>query len=316
MKSTVAQFAPQAELAGSTAIPYTSSSIVEWATQCSIHRGWQNIADTILGYTNLGDSTKALGIADGDVVSLGDGGEAIFYFSNPIQNGPGYDFAVFENGFRNPLDSNLAYLELAKVFVSNDGNVYYEFPSQCDNDTSNQIAGAGEYMDARKLNNLAGKYIQNYGTPFDLDELSMILSLDVDNIHYVKIKDVVGSLSKAICSNDATNQPINDPYPTPFYTGGFDLDALGVINHKYPTAITQDVIQNEIILYPNPCQDVIYVKNCIDILEYKIYRIDGILVQENNFENAIDIKSLANGFYLLETTNNKKQKLLSRFMKI
>lgn len=314
MKSTVAQFAPQAELAGSTAIPYTSSSIVEWATKCSIHRGWQNIADTILGYTNLGDSTKALGIADGDVVSLGDGGEAIFYFSNPIQNGPGYDFAVFENGFRNPLDSNLAYLELAKVFVSNDGVTYHEFPSKCNNDTSNQIAGTGEYMDARKINNLAGKYIQNYGTPFNLDELSMILSLDVDNIHYVKIKDVIGSLSENSCSYDGSNQKINDPYPTPFNTGGFDLDAFAVLHHKYPTGIDTQSHMNELSLFPNPSADFIFFNQ--EIQSYQISCMDGKIIQKNMYKNSIDIKTLHNGMYIVETIDKKGMHQLFRFIKI
>ncbi|MBP6624969.1 MAG: hypothetical protein KA198_07340, partial [Chitinophagaceae bacterium] len=67
------QFAPQAGLAGSTAIHKDSSIIQSWGNQCTIIRGWQNFADTTLGKASFGDSSKALGIADGDMVSLGDG---------------------------------------------------------------------------------------------------------------------------------------------------------------------------------------------------------------------------------------------------
>lgn len=47
--------------------------------------------------------------------------------------------------------------------------------------------------------------------------------------------DVVGSIAESNCTRDANQHKINDPYPTPFPTGGFDLDALGIIHHQYPT---------------------------------------------------------------------------------
>jgi hypothetical protein len=35
-------------------------------------------------------------------------------------------------------------------------------------------------------------------------------------------------------SCDSQGHQINDPWPTPFPTGGFDLDAVGVIHQKQP----------------------------------------------------------------------------------
>ena len=46
------------------------------------------------------------------VISLGDGGSVTLYFNPPIVNGPGFDFAVFENAF------NDSFLELAHVEIS------------------------------------------------------------------------------------------------------------------------------------------------------------------------------------------------------
>lgn len=294
-----AQFAPQASLAGSTAIHKDSSIILDWASDCIIHRGWIDVADTTLGKVSSGDSSRALGIADADVVSLGDGGEAILYFSNPLVNGDGPDFAIFENGFRNPVDSNEAFLELATVEVSNNGINYFPFLAQCHNDTVLQIPGAGTYMDARKVHNLAGKYVTYFGTPFDLDELSMILSLDVNNIQYVKIKDVTGSLASPFCTRDGNAQLINDPYPTPFATGGFDLDAVAVIHHKFPTAVQNIPTIQEELFYPNPATTRIYFKNA-DYTKYSILSSEGKLVSEGSASKEINIGFLSKGLYFLQ----------------
>ena len=68
----------------------------------------------------------ALGPATGDtldVVSLGNGGSITLTFAEPIRNGAGFDFAVFENGH---VDT---FLELAFVEVSSDGAVFVRFDS-------------------------------------------------------------------------------------------------------------------------------------------------------------------------------------------
>jgi hypothetical protein len=68
-------------------------------------------------------------------------------------------------------DSALAYLELAFVEVSSDGINYFRFPATSLTPTDNQVSNTA-YMNAANINNLAGKYIGGYGTPFDLDELA------------------------------------------------------------------------------------------------------------------------------------------------
>ncbi|MDA3833964.1 MAG: hypothetical protein PF495_11260, partial [Spirochaetales bacterium] len=56
-----------------------------------------------------------------DVVSLGRGGSITMTFDPPVENGNGWDFAVFENAFN---DYNL---ELAYVEVSSNGNDFVRF---------------------------------------------------------------------------------------------------------------------------------------------------------------------------------------------
>lgn len=309
---TSAQFAPQAGLNGSTAIHKDSSIIVAWGDSCIINIGWQDIADTSLGKPTIGNTQSVLGIADGNVLSLGDGGEAIYYFSNPIANGQGFDFAIFENGFRNPTDSNLAFLELGEVSVSKDGIDFYTFPAICNNDTTTQIAGAGDYMDARNIYNFAGKYISNYGTPFDLDEINLFTPLDF--IHYVKIKDVIGSLNDVICSRDYLYHKINDPYPTPYPSSGFDLDAIAVI-HQIPLNITTISSNQDIQFYPNPSSHFIQIKSQNKIKKLAIYSIDGIKIKEVNNATQLNIEELKSGLYILMIEDVNGTKKIDKFVK-
>lgn len=294
------QYAPQAGLTGSEAIYKDSNIIVDWGNECSIQRGWMDTANTSLGLVTHGDSSLAFGIADADVVSLGDGGIAIYYVANAIQDKAGPDFAIFENGFRNPLDSNEAYSELAFVEVSNDGNQYFRFPAYTNLDTNSQIAGTGEYIDARQIENLAGKYIGSWGTPFDLSDLNNPSGLDLNQIHYIKIIDVVGSIAENNCTRDANQHKINDPYPTPFPTGGFDLDALGIIHHQYPTSTFTVDNKMDISIYPNPTQDILFIQSQLSPISYSIYSMEGVLLSSHAFTaNPIQTSNLPRGNYLL-----------------
>lgn len=240
-----AQFPPPAGQTGSTAIYKDSSVFVGWAIHCTLNLGYQNIANTSSGLAAVGDNTSALGIAGtGGVVSLGDGGEAIVQFARPIFNGPGWDFAVFENSFSD------SFLELAFVEVSSDGLNYFRFPAVSNSQNLTQI-GAFDTLDATKINNLAGKYRALYGTPFDLEEMDNIVGLDINNITHIKIIDVVGSIQSAYARYDSNNNIINDPWPTEFASSGFDLDAVGVI-HQLPLDVSSNDFEFKFQIYPNP----------------------------------------------------------------
>ncbi len=70
--------------------------------------------------------------------------------------------------------------------------------------------------------------------------------LNINYITQVRVTDVIGNINTSLGSgtytydnasnpifNGAyglTNNLINDPYSTPFNSGGFDLDAIGILN--------------------------------------------------------------------------------------
>lgn len=242
--AALAQYAPAVGNPGTSAIYKDSSVFVNWATGCNVVRGYMDISNTSVGYASAGDSSMALGIAGSNgIVSLGDSGYATMTFQHPIADGPGWDFAVFENSF------NDDFLELGFVEVSSDGEIFFRFPAHSLTDTTVQTGSFGS-TDATKINNLAGKYRAMYGTPFDLSELSDQAGLNIMQITHVRIVDVIGNVSPQYATRDTANNPVNDPWPTAFSSGGFDLDAVGVI---YENPLTVGELITPIIgIFPNP----------------------------------------------------------------
>lgn len=314
-----AQYAPQAGVSGSTAISATSSQFVGWATSCTIHRGYMDIANPSLGYVTAGDSSNAIGAVNHSIVSLGDSGVADLTFDHPIYNGAGPDFAVFENGFPNPANAEEAFLELAFVEVSSDGINYFRFPANSNTQDTTQIRIAGDYMNARSLNNLAGKYIANYGTPFDLEELSGKVGLDIDNITHVRIVDVVGSIG-AHASLDNAGRKINDPYPTAIPTGGFDLDAVGAI-HQKSTSVSSFAANVGLSIYPNPVADklVLSVKTMQQNLSATLTDITGKVLQTQQLSlavNEMNVSQYAQGIYYLILQDDKGNRWAEKLTKL
>jgi len=306
LTKTQAQFAPQVGIIGTTAIQKDSSAFIAWAKSGIVNRGWQDLSDTTLGKAQVGDETYIPGPAGNGIVSLGDGGEAVITFDKPIKNGVGFDFAVFENGFIDQtLKPGTAFLELAFVEVSSNGKNYFRFPSTCLNDTITQI-DSYEGIDATKLNNIAGKYIANYGTPFDLAEMKDFVGLDIMNITHIKIIDVVGSVANKYASRDSQGNKVNDPWPTPFSQSGFDLDAVGVIHQNNNVGLTELHNQIELNVYPNPAFTHTNINVSIDGVNdavINVYTQLGKLVQTSNIN--IPIRLDESGIYYLQVKNNE-----------
>lgn len=232
-------YTPTGDESGSVAIPKESPLFTGWATNVvELTRGPVDITVPAGALASHGSGADALGIADADedtfnTISLGDGGWITLSFDNPITNGPGFDFAVFENSFQQEVGDDGFFLELAFVEVSSNGTDFFRFDSISLTSAAAQIASFGT-MDPTDIYNLAGRDIAGYGTGFDLAQLSGVSPLlNINLVQYVRIRDVVGSINPAYDSFDSLGNIINDPWKTNFSTGGFDLDAIGVI-HSIP----------------------------------------------------------------------------------
>ncbi len=214
----------------SDAVAAGDSRFSIWASAATVNRGLVDVAYPDEAVTTYGSESAATGPANATanspypVVSLGDGGSADLTFATPFGDVPGPDFAVFENGF------STGFLELAHVEVSSDGLHFYRFPSTSLTPLSLNPA-EGSAVDLTNVRNLAGKYVAGSGTPFDLAELRLLHpALDTQRITHVRVVDAIGTNDPLLASRDAAGRIVADPYPTPYPTGGFDLDAVGAFN--------------------------------------------------------------------------------------
>lgn len=294
----MAQYAPPAGQPGTSAISKDSSAFIGWASTCSIERGYVNMSDTTIKYNDSNKATYgsylyASGPADELVVSLGDRGSALLGFDNPIVNRTGHDFAVFENSFGD------SFLELGFVEVSSDGLHFVRFPS-ISLTPENQQVNTFDTIDARKIHNLAGKYRHTFGTPFDLIDIKDSAGIDISHITHVRILDAGGCVQLPFSTYDSQGHKVNDPWPTPFDTGGFDLDAVGVINNQ-SNGMGDDSELSVIRIYPNPAVDFVTVEvKQLVMVGMKILDPAGHMVFEGGILNRarIDLSSLAAGIYI------------------
>lgn len=291
------QYAPAAGQAGSTAIPKDSSIFIAWANSCQVERGPLDIRNPNGGDVTNGTAVAALGKAgDGSVLSLGDGGQATLTFMDPISNGAGADFAIFENSF------SATFLELAFVEVSSDGVNFVRFPAVSNTDTTTQIGSFGA-IDATQIYNLAGKYKANYGTPFDLEELEGDSAiLDINRVTHIRVIDVVGCIQDNYATRDSRGVKVNDPWTTPFPSGGFDLDAVGVI-HNTSTVAVNNIANPDFVISPNPVskeQAIIHIQTNLHHYTAYLYTTQGQVIELSKNTNQLYLPNdLSSGIYIL-----------------
>lgn len=287
---------------GCNAVHCDSSTIIGWATGCTVERGPVDIVNPDGPRVRYGEEeygTGPAGTVTTTAVSLGDGGTATLTFGAPIHNVQGPDFAVYENSF------NDNFLELAFVEVSSDGERFIRFPSTSLTQTETQVGPNGS-LNPTSLNNLAGKFRVGYGTPFDLEELRDSAGLDIDNITHVRLVDVVGTINPQYATHDAFGHIVNDPYPTNEYqnyaSGGFDLTGVAVLASLQGIDDSQlSTLDTKLVLYPNPTVDYIFVTllrpataTLLDAKGRIVARYD--LLQGRN---TLDLTALPTGVYML-----------------
>lgn len=310
LQQLAAQFAPPAGQSGSTAIHSDSSVFVAWASAGTLQRGYVKVDEPELGFASYGLPEDAFGKADLFVVSLGDGGSVVLEFEHAIINGPGADFAVFENSFSD------TFLELALVEVSSDGIQFEMFPPISNTPTTPQVDGFGT-LDTQLVHNLAGKYRAMYGTPFNLDDIDAEI-VDLNNIRFVRVTDVVGSIDARYGNFDANANIINDPWPTPFPSSGFDLDAIGVIyDRRYLTIQEADLQQLKV--FPNPFTENLNFRiESLNEASYEVQIFD--LSRKKVFERIgdglapLNLGFLSKGMYVIQIRNGNEvvQKLITK----
>jgi hypothetical protein len=287
------QFAPAAGKLGSTAIKSDSSCITSWASSAQFHAGYIQISHKDSGSVGPGDlqTVKGKALSNG-VLSLGDSGIVTLFFESGIVNDEGFDFVVFENAF------NDSFLELAHVEISENGRDFYRFPSISLTQTDIQTGAFGATY-PENLHNLAGKYRIPYGTPFDIEELRESFDTLPSRFFYVRLIDVVGSIDPKWGSRDSKGNLINDPWPTPFPSCGFDLDAIGVIHPLHSATNRMNSLQ---VFQVFPRENQLQIKSSRAIGEVQVIQSNGKIVfyERNCLEYSLEIELSSSGLYWLK----------------
>lgn len=297
-------FAPAAGQPGSTAIAADSSVIRAWAQSGKVFRGWLDRGQKSLGRATFGDSSAISGSADGNVVSLGDSGYAEIYCTPPLQNEAGADFAVFENSFSD------TYLELAFVEVSSNGHDFVRFPAVSLTDSTMQVSTFGSSR-AEDIHLLAGKYRGLFGVPFDLDSLPHNANLNPDSITVIRLVDVTGAVGKSYTTRDALGNPVNDPYPTAFAAGGFDLDAVAFL-HPQKVGLAAPGIASAKV-FPTPTQGFLQCSKALYHL--KIIDLKGkIVLRQAEVVRSLAVHHLPKGHYWLHALDRNYKKVKQRIV--
>ena len=126
--------------------------------------------------------------------------------------------------------------------------------------------------------------------------------LDKNKVTHVRLIDVVGDINPDYASYDSEGHVVNDPWPTPFNSSGFDLDAVGVIHD-----IAHDVTENEleaIAVYPNPVKDRLIVK-AENLQSVEVYNLVGQMVA-NSTSSVVDFGNLNQGIYFVRVKADGK----------
>jgi hypothetical protein len=167
---------------------------------------------------------------------------------------------------------------------------------------------------ANLINNLAGKYGSGFGTPFDLQELSGFTGLDVNHVTHVRLIDVIGSITNHACT-DSSAFVINDPYPTNYPTGGFDLDAVGAIHFASTTQIA-DVNTRLFTISPVPCYNVLQIASQLRLEGSLIDAVGRPLLPVTlEKECSLDMCGIPAGHYYLRLTDSNGNTWNERIVK-
>ena len=180
-------------------LPY-AIEVVTFTPGAGAGFGEDGFPEVVLGPPmGLGETVGSL-----DVLSLGVGGAIVLAFAEPIVDGAGADFVVFENPF---LVSGTAevFAELGQVSVSDDGVTWTSFPCSTDAPRGTWETCAGWRPTLRYDPEIVRPVDPDVtgGDPFDLADIA------VEQARFVRIDDLA-------TEGEAP-------------TAGFDLDAVGYV---------------------------------------------------------------------------------------
>lgn len=213
--ASMADAGARAETAAVDSRPATNadryaSAVVSFSPGGCAGFGRERMPNVVLGPPEGGGASQG----SLDVVSLGSGGSIVLSFeANPIVDGDGPDFLVFENAFNLGDDPQAPFAELGEVSVSDNGIEWRTFACTSTRFPYGDCAGWHPVYSASSTGISALDPANAGGDPFDLRVLG------VARAKYVRIRD----LGRQPCPANSTQ-----------ITNGFDLDGIASLHSERP----------------------------------------------------------------------------------
>lgn len=155
----------------------------------------------------------------------------------------------------------------------------------------------------------------NYTQTFVIDGESIVIGVGFDNIKWVLYAD--GDLTDDGFSNIAVPTGLLPPFTGWVNTGC--LDGTMIIEQNLST-INFDNFNSKILVYPNPTNNFITIKNdenSTEHFKYKIFDLTGrnIISGNSKFNEQINLESLTIGNYIIQLETEKGQKSTKKLIK-
>ncbi len=95
--------------------------------------------------------------------------------------------------------------------------------------------------------------------------------------------------------------------------GGLSL-FMGINDSVNTSILNNEILRQEYLIYPNPSNDFINLKNLNSISEYEIINLSGKIIKTGISEGEIEIKNLDNGIYFIRIKSRNNHQVL-KFIK-
>jgi hypothetical protein len=153
---------------------------------------------------------------------------------------------------------------------------------------------------------------------FDFSELSSAPNLNLNAVSHVRIIDAVGSINPLWGTRDASGRLINDPYPTAFASGGFDLDAVAGL-YPQTTGLQKKFTEVSITAAPQPAADHALLTgltpgqrySIVDALGRVCHRFEATSTQHRLDRG--DLGHISSVCWLFSDTDQNKQRAVKLF---
>jgi hypothetical protein len=155
----------------------------------------------------------------------------------------------------------------------------------------------------------------NYTQTFVIDGESVVIGVGFDNVKWVLYAD--GDLTDDGFSNIAVPTGLLPPFTGWVNTGC--LDGTMIIDQNLSTNDFES-FNGKILIYPNPTNNFITIKNeenSSEYFKYKIFDLTGrnIISGNSKFNEQINVESLTIGNYLIQLETENGQKLTKKLIK-